>query len=277
MAGPSTRERGGRAQTDPVTPRAPREGRPGGRLKLLRRLRIPVSRPVVLLLAAAVLLSGGIVWALYGSTWLRVEQVRATGTRVLSPQQVLDAAAVPTGIPMISVDTGATEDRLRRKLPRIDTIDVVRSWPHGIGLKVTERKPVLLLAEGPAAARTFTEVDRNGVRFATVTKPTAGVPRLEMAAGRSPSLRRFGQQRLLAEAVRVAGGLPPAVARNLTVVKVTSYDSITLELGRDRSVFWGSGESGEVKSRALLALMKAAPEAKHFDVSAPTAPAASGS
>ncbi|CAM5659196.1 cell division protein FtsQ [Streptomyces spiroverticillatus] len=273
MAGPSTRERGGRAQTDPATPRAPREGRPGR----LRRLRTRVSRPVVLLLAAAVLLCGGIVWALYGSNWLRVEQVRATGTRVLTPQQVLDAAAVPTGIPMISVDTGAIEDRLRKELPRIDTIDVVRSWPHGIGLKVTERKPVLLLTEGPSAAGKFTEVDRNGVRFATVTKPTAGVPRLELAATRSPSLRRFGEQRLLAEAVRVASGLPAAVARNLTVVKVTSYDAITLELGRDRSVFWGSGESGEAKSRALLALMKASPDAKHFDVSAPTAPASSGS
>ena len=40
---------------------------------------------------------------------------------------------------------------------------------------------------------------------------------------------------------------------------------------------WGSGEDGPAKARALTALMKASPKAGHFDVSAPTAPAASGS
>ncbi|MFI5802808.1 cell division protein FtsQ/DivIB [Streptomyces sp. NPDC051561] len=267
MAGPTTRERGTKEQSGPATDRAPRTGRPG------RFPRIPVGRPVVLLLALAILLAGGGVWALYGSNWLRVEHVSTTGTRVLTAEEVLAAAHVPTGVPMISVDTGALEDRLRKELPRIDTIDVVRSWPNGIGLKVTERKPVLLIEKGAK----FIEVDHQGVRFATVTKAPAGVPRLELAAQRSPSLRRFGEQRLLDEAVRVAGELPSALARNLAAVKVTSFDSITLELTRDRSVFWGSGEDNAAKSRALLALMKAVPDAGHFDVSAPGAPAARAS
>ena len=60
--------------------------------------------------------------------------------------------------PLISVDTGAVEDRLRAALPRIDSVDVVRSWPHGIGLKVTERKPVLLIEKGGK----FIEVDADG-------------------------------------------------------------------------------------------------------------------
>jgi cell division protein FtsQ len=240
----------------------------------LRRFwRIPVGRPVVLLLALAILLAGGGIWALYGSQWLRVERVKATGTRVLTPDEVVAAAGVPTGVPMISVDSGAVEDRLRQALPRIDTIDVVRSCPHGIGLKVTERKPVLLIEKGAK----FIEVDRQGVRFATVAKAPGGVPRLELTAQRSPSLRRFGEQRLLDEAVRVTGELAPAQARNLTTVKVTSFDSITLELTRGRSVFWGSGEDNAAKSRALLALMKAVPDARHFDVSAPSAPAARAS
>ncbi|MFF0743398.1 cell division protein FtsQ/DivIB [Streptomyces sp. NPDC004111] len=263
MAGPTTRERGTRKPSGPAAARTPRKGRVG------RFPRIPVSRPVVLLLAVAVLLVGGGVWALYGSKWLRVEQVRATGTRVLTPGEVVAAADVPTGVPMISIDSGAIEDRLRKELPRIDTIDVVRSWPHGIGLKVTERKPVLLIEKGAK----FIEVDHQGVRFATVTKAPRGVPRLELAAQRSPSLRRFGEQRLLDEAVRVTGELGGALARNLTAVKVTSFDSITLELTNGRSVFWGSGEDNAAKSRALVALMKAAPDARHFDVSAPSAPA----
>ncbi|MEV0409485.1 FtsQ-type POTRA domain-containing protein [Streptomyces sp. NPDC050448] len=229
--------------------------------------------PVLLSLVAAVLLAGGGSWVLYGSSWLRVEKVTASGTRVLTPEQVLAAAAVPVGAPLATVDTDEIAGRVRSRLPRVDSVDVVRAWPHGIGLKVTERKPVLLIKKDA----NFVEVDASGVRFDTVPKAPAGVPVLELSAPQSPSGRRFDEERLLREAVGVAGDLPEAVAKETVQVKVGSYDSVVLELARGRTVVWGSGEQGEAKSRALSALLKAAPKADHFDVSVPTAPAASGS
>ncbi|MDJ0385134.1 FtsQ-type POTRA domain-containing protein [Streptomyces sp. G-G2] len=222
---------------------------------------------------AAVLLGAGVTWALYGSSWLRVEKVTAHGTEVLTPAQVLTAAAVPVGAPLVSVDTGEIESRVRGRLPRVGSVTVTRSWPHGIGVEVTERKPVLLVKKGAD----FVEVDASGVRFDTVPKAPAGVPVLELAAGQSPSGRRFDEGRLLREAVAVAGDLPKAVARETLLVKVGSYDSVVLELSRGRKVIWGSGEQGEAKGRALTALLKAVPKADHFDVSVPTAPAVSGS
>jgi len=233
-----------------------------------------VPGPRVLLGAlGAVLLAAGGIWALYGSDWFRVEKVSTSGTKVLTVEQVERIAAVPVGAPLVSVDTDGIEARLRAELPRIDSVDVVRSWPHGIGLKVTERRPVLVLQNG----RNFDEVDAGAVRFATVATPPRGVPRLVLDAAASPSLRRFGQERLLRTAVGVTGELPEKIAQDVRVVRITSFDSITLELGKGRSVFWGSGEDGPVKARVLTALMKATPKAGHFDVSAPTAPASSGS
>ncbi|WP_411105997.1 cell division protein FtsQ/DivIB [Streptomyces sp. cmx-4-9] len=229
--------------------------------------------PVLAALAAAAVLAGAVTWALYGSSWLRVEKVTATGTGVLTPEQVLAAAAVPVGAPLVSIDTDEVEKRVRGRLPRIDSVDVVRAWPHGIGLKVTERKPVLLIKKGAD----FVEVDASGVRFDTVAKAPAGVPVLALDAARSPSARRFDEERLLHEAVQVAGGLPAAVARQTVQVRVGSYDAVVLELTGGRSVMWGSGELGDAKGRALTALLKAAPKAGHFDVSVPTAPAVSGS
>ncbi|MFD9606873.1 cell division protein FtsQ/DivIB [Streptomyces sp. NPDC059970] len=264
MAGPTTAQRGAAQQENsPARPPRPRtEGR-----------RTPSRRQLIVIGVLVLLLASGAVWALYGSSWLRAEQVRTTGVDVLTPAEVEAAAAVPIGAPLISVDTDAVADRLRRKLPRIDSVDVVRSWPHGIGLKVIERQPVLLVKKGAK----FIEVDAKGVRFATVDKSPGHVPLLELTPGQSASLRRFGSARLVREAVRVAGELPAGVAKDTKVVRVTSYDSISLELTRGRTVVWGSGEEGPVKARVLTALMKVAPKAGHFDVSAPTAPAASGS
>ncbi|MEU0070318.1 FtsQ-type POTRA domain-containing protein [Streptomyces sp. NPDC006332] len=264
MAGSTTAERGERQQRSSGPPP-------------LRRFTPPRLRMIIILALALVLLGAGTVWLLYGSQWLRAEEVSVSGTRVLTPAQVREAADVPVGEPLISVETDAIEARLRRKLPRIDAVEVVRSWPHEIQLNVTERTPVLLVQKG----RNFVEVDEGGVRFATVPRAPKGVPVLELTlsrpGSRAASLRRFGEGRLVREAVRVAGALPDAVARDTRTVKVLSYDDISLDLGGGRTVAWGSGEQGSVKARTLTALMKATPGARHFDVSAPTAPASSGS
>ncbi|MFF7895843.1 cell division protein FtsQ/DivIB [Streptomyces sp. NPDC007907] len=264
MAGSTTAERGERQQESSGPPPRLRS----------RRARL---RALVLLGLALVFLGIPTVWLFYGSGWLRAEQVSVSGTRVLTPAQVEAAADVPLGEPLISVDTDAIEARLRRKLPRIDAVDVVRSWPHGIDLKVVERTPVLIVQKGGK----FVEVDDDGVRFATVSKAPKGVPALELTLSRSgsaaASLRRFGEARLVREAVGVARKVPAAVARETRTVEVRSFDDISLELRGGRTVAWGSSEKGAAKARTLTALMKATPDAGYFDVSVPTAPASSGS
>ena len=264
MAGSTTAERGERQQESSGPP-------------LVRRLGPRRLRTIIVIAVALVLLGTAGVWVLYGSHWLRVERVSISGTSVLTPSQVREAADVPVGSPLISVDTDAIESRLLRKLPRIGAVEVVRSWPHGIGLKVTERTPVLIVQKG----RNFIEVDDEGVRFATVSRAPKGVPALELSLSRTgssaASLRRFGEDRLVREAVAVAGAIPAAVAHETRTVKVRSYDEISLELSGGRTVAWGSGDKGAAKARTLTALMKAAPGARHFDVSVPTAPASAGS
>ncbi|MEV6200000.1 FtsQ-type POTRA domain-containing protein [Streptomyces sp. NPDC051771] len=265
-AGPTTAEKSGTEKPKGSSDRQPRPEGTGGRFR-------PTGLKLALTAVGLLLLAGGTVWALYGSTWFRVEGVKTSGTAVLTPAQVEAVAAVPVGAPLVTVDTDAIAARLREELPRIASVDVIRSWPHGIGIEVTERKPVLLLEKRGS----FTEVDGEAVPFATVTAPPRGVPLLVLDAAASPSLRRFDADRLLAEAVRVRSELPDAIAKDTRVVRLSSYDSVTLELTRDRTVFWGSAEHGPAKARVLTALMKATPKAGHFDVSAPSAPASSGS
>ncbi|MFF4139886.1 cell division protein FtsQ/DivIB [Streptomyces sp. NPDC001698] len=265
MAGPATAERGERQQESSSGP------------PLVHRLRRMSPRTIVILSLALICLGAGSLWVLYDSQWTRVEHVSVSGTTVLTPAQVSAAARVRLGTQLISVDIDAVEARLRRELPRIDSVDVVRSWPHGIGLKVVERTPVMVEEKGGK----FVEVDAKGVRFATVSQVPKGVPLLELSLSRSSaaaaSLRRLGEARLVREAVAVAGRIPTAVARETRVVKVRTYDDISLELSGGRTVAWGSSENGRLKARTLTALMKAAPGARHFDVRVPTAPASSGS
>jgi cell division protein FtsQ len=267
VAGPPIARRGATTSSPSGVSPEPGPGARFPRLGLSGRGTLIVS-----LVAFAVLVAGG-AWMLYGSAWLRVEKVGASGTRVLTPREVVEAADIPMNMPLASVDTEGVEDRLRAKLPRIASVAVERVWPDEIALKVVERKPEVLLKKGGK----FIEVDRESVRFATVGQPPKGVPVLELDASRSPSLKRFGAARLQREAVRVAAGLAERIHRRTQVIRVRSYDSITLELTGGRTVVWGSSERTAAKSRVLLALMKTAKEARYFDVRAPSAPAATGS
>ncbi|MCF3962546.1 cell division protein FtsQ/DivIB [Streptomyces fuscigenes] len=263
MAGPTAAER------DARQPGA-ESGHPGGGEDEGRR--IPLRRLIVVLAAVAVVL-GFVLWLLYGSSWLSLTRVRVSGTAVLTPRQVADAARAPLGSPLASLDTGAVEARVERALPRVDSVDVSRSWPHTVELKVTERKPVLVIKKGAE----FTEVDAKGVRFDTVGKAPTGVPLLELAIDPKAASPRFPATRLLREAAAVRAALPAEVGRATRSLEVRSYDSVSLKLAGGRTVMWGSGEDNGSKARALSALLKAAPNADHFDVSAPSAPAASAS
>jgi cell division protein FtsQ len=262
-------DRSGRAAaTGPPAPRGPRPPGP------TRRSGPRVPRRVLLItLAVLTVLIGGGTWAVYGSSWFRATNVTVSGNGEVTTDQIKHAAAVPLGGALISVDTGAVRARLLKALPRIGTVRVAHSWPHTVTVKVTERTPSAVLENGGK----FTEVDRDGVRFATVDRAPAGVPLVQLAPVQSASLRHFGTTRLLQSAIAVAGDLPDSLRGQATAIRVRSYDGVTVELTRGREVVWGSAQDGARKSAVLVALMKAEPHAEHFDVSAPTAPAVSGS
>ncbi|MGX2997775.1 cell division protein FtsQ/DivIB [Streptomyces sp. JNUCC 64] len=268
MAGPRTAD-------DERTPESGPPGSPGESRRSRAAALLPGWVPrfgtrglVLSALGLAVLVGGGI-WLLYGSPWPRVAKVSVSGTDVLRPEEVRAAAGISLGTPLVSVDTDAVEARIADRLPRVDRVDVVRSWPRGIGLKIIEREPVLTVAKGGR----FIEVDDEGVRFATVDRAPRGVPALELAPRRTSVPPRFATGELTRSAVDVITAVPPRVAAQTRTLEVRSYDSITLELADGRTVDWGSAEEGEAKGVTLTALMKAAPKARHFDVSVPTAPA----
>lgn len=242
---------------------------PAGRV----RRRLPGRRTALILAVLLTALGGFGTWAVYGSPWLRVEHVSVSGTRVLTEHRVRAAADIPLGTPMGSLDKAAAEHRVRAELSRVRTVSVVRAWPHGVGLKITERKPVLLQER----AGKYVEVDSGGVRFATAGKPAKGVPLLLMDPRLPAADRPFSTARLRRAAADVVTALPASVRRDTRTVRVRSYDAVTVELTGGRTVLWGNGERGPAKARALRAVMKAAGDARHFDVSVPSAPAGSGS
>lgn len=218
-----------------------------------RRRRLAVAGAVLAVLA----LVAGLVWAVWASPWLVAKQVRVSGTSLLTPEQVVSAAAVPLGTPLASLDTDAVAERVRTALPPVAAVEVARAWPDAVELAVTERVAVMVI---PVAGEHMW-VDGEGVAFHRTPQAPEGVM---LAQG------NLGDEFVLAALGRIASALPEAVRGQAVRIEASTPDSVVITLRDDRRVIWGSADQVELKARVLEPLLGV--KAREYDVSAPSHP-----
>jgi cell division protein FtsQ len=205
-------------------------------------------------LAAAGLI-GIVAWVLLGSRLLVVRSVGVTGTHLVPNSQVLAAADVPEGLPLMRVNTGAVARRVER-IPQVLSASVSRAWPDRLVITVVERKPALAIPAGSG----YDVVDQTGVILQQLASRPAGLPRFVPvgALPGNPGLRA---------AASVVRSLPSSVARRVRSVTAPTADAVTLHLAHGVTVDWGSTGLTAQKERVLTILMRT--HAHYYDVSAP--------
>ena len=127
-------------------------------------------RAVVLTLATAAIVAVA-VWALLGSTLLVVRSVTVTGAGAVPRAEVLRAAGIAPGTPLIRVDTAAVARRVEQ-ITQVQSAQVSRDWPDSVTIVIQERTPVLAVPSDGG----FALVDRFGVVLGHVTQRPPLVP-----------------------------------------------------------------------------------------------------
>ncbi|MDR0787951.1 MAG: FtsQ-type POTRA domain-containing protein [Gemmatimonadota bacterium] len=104
--------------------------------------------PVAALLVVSVLATTPIWGADLGRriTWLSVERVEVTGTRLLSSDEVIESAGVRPGQPLLE-EAEFWENGLRAN-PMIEDAAISRRPPHTLRIHVIEKLPVALVNDG---------------------------------------------------------------------------------------------------------------------------------
>jgi cell division protein FtsQ len=212
-------------------------------------------RLLLLVVVVGALVGGG--WLVFFSSALSVERVEVSGTDVLEPRQVRVVADVPLGEPLATIALDSIAARVESLAP-VDAVDVSRAWPDRVRIRVTEREAVAVVERAGAVQG----VDEDGVLFRTYRSAPPRLPLVKVsAATRSAAL---------AEAARVVDALPDDLAGRVDHLTVQTIDSISLQLGNGRTVFWGSAAESESKARVLAVLLEQ--KASVYDVSVPGQP-----
>jgi cell division protein FtsQ len=213
--------------------------------------------------AAALLLVGvvaGSVYAVYFSSWLSVQGVEVTGTDTLSAEEVQDAARVPDGDPLATVDLEAIRSRVEALAP-VRSADVTRQWPDRVLIRVVEREAVAVVELGGR----LRGLDESGVLFREYRAQPDGIPVVRPGPDAGTET--------LQEAATVIDALPDDLVARVTRLEVETIDEIRLVLRDQRVVRWGSAEESDLKAEVLADLLLQ--PARTYDVSVPSRPTTS--
>jgi cell division protein FtsQ len=212
----------------------------------------------------------GVAWALVGSRFLVVRSIQVTGTHLVPRSEVLAAAGIPDGLPLIRVNTAAVAVRIER-ITQIESAQVSRAWPTGVTISVRERTPVLAVASG----RGYQLIDKFGVAVEPASPPLR-MPRFVLPPGsQSAGSQSAGSQALASlrgspavyAAAAVLRELPASLASKVTAVAAPSPSDVTLTLAGGITIVWGGTDRPAAKAKELGVLMRI--RARSYDVSAP--------
>ncbi|WP_067438382.1 cell division protein FtsQ/DivIB [Nocardioides jensenii] len=196
-------------------------------------------------------------WLVFFSSVLAVKGVDVEGTKLLTEQQVLVAADVPTGEPLARADMGEIRDRIEA-LPEVASADVSREWPDRILVRVTERVAVAVVERGGA----LRGIDATGFGFRDYKVAPPRLPRLKVDDDTGTEA--------VAEGAKVLASLPATIAGKVEYVELHTVDQISLKLRDGRTIEWGSAERSEDKSKVIALLLRQ--KADVYDVTVPGQP-----
>ncbi|GFG95566.1 cell division protein FtsQ/DivIB [Mycobacterium timonense] len=223
----------------------------------------PVARGVVrglkmlLVTVLLVIVGVGLALVLYFTPAMSARNIVVIGTGEVTREEVLDAAHVRLGTPLLQINTSQVADRVAA-IRRVASARVQRQYPSALRITIVERVPVAV-KDFPDGPHLF---DRDGVDFATGPPPPA-LPYLDVAdpGPNDPATKA---------ALQVLTALRPEVSDQVGRIAAPSVASITLRLGDGRVVIWGTTDRTDEKAEKLSALLTQ--PGKVYDVSSPDLP-----
>ena len=243
-----------RRESDPVDMTERRRERLAERRRVRKRriVRASIAGAAVVILA----------WVVFFSPLLALRSggvaVRGAGAAGVADGDVKAAVAEYVGTPLVRLNTGEVESKVRKSLPMVKRAKVTRNFPGGVTVAVTLRKPVACMVEKASC----TAIDEDGVRLDLPKSQTASLPKLKLANGDAP--------RATSVMGAVLGALDEGTRRQVASVEVTRAGQVSFTLQDGATVNWGGAEESAVKARVLKGLLSQ--KAKFYDISAPHAP-----
>lgn len=194
--------------------------------------------------ASIVLVFGVSILVAVFSPLMALQTIEIKGTNRVDETQLRQALSDQIGTPLARLDF----DAIKRDIagfPLIESYVTEEAPPHTLVVTVTERTPVVAVQSG----KSFDLVDPAGIVVQSSPKQPANMPVADIGNAKLGS----SVFRTMTEVVLA---LPSTVRQQVTSVKASTADDVTLTLQDGSSVVWGNPEQSDAKAALLAALVK---------------------
>jgi cell division protein FtsQ len=238
----------------------------------IRERRIEVIREAgrrrlrVTLIVASTIVGLGLGYLTVHSPVLDVDHINVTGARHESAAEVVAAAGVRTGAPMLWVDGGRIAHRLER-LPWVARARVTRDFPGTVDVEITEYVPTMFVRVAPDRVALVASTGRT---ITLAPAPAAGA--IEVTG--LPAAPKVGSPIASPDVARALLALPGRLRSQVTAINLQAPVTLTLRDGAPE-IRLGSLRETRTKGVSALAVLGSLSgrSCQYVDVAAPSAPA----
>lgn len=141
---------------------------------VLKRKETPGWKKILRTLFRLTLLAGLGVLAVHGETYFTITEIRVSGESAVPPAEIISVSGAESSRNIFMLREKKAVQQIQEAYPQLETVEVTRSLPGSVLIKITERVPVatVMTADG------YWLIDKNTVCFNLSEKQDQTYPRI---------------------------------------------------------------------------------------------------
>jgi cell division protein FtsQ len=199
---------------------------------------------------------------------IKKEKISISGIKNVKKAEVLKALNLPEGATIFTISTRELGKRILQN-PWVESVKVGRKFPNGLVIKITERKPLALIAFDDS---TFL-VDEEGFIIQAVSEDKA--PQLPIIHDLDVKPTKPGERiknNTLDNVLKILSSLPKSIYKKIKVISAPKVERITLYTDAGLEILFGSSKEIEKKVKVLSEILKKEEKLIFVDLRAPENP-----
>jgi len=138
-----------------------------------KKKRKPLNIKMILIVLTILIISSGLIYLLFFSSFFKVKRVEVLGTEKIADTEIKSIISEKTNKSIFLADLSNIKDYLIKQYPRIGRISIRRKLPDTILTEIEERKPAAVLVKDG-----YFILDKEGIAFEKTPNNSLGLPEI---------------------------------------------------------------------------------------------------
>ncbi|TET54996.1 MAG: FtsQ-type POTRA domain-containing protein [Actinobacteria bacterium] len=221
------------------------------RKKKIDRIRNNHRKRFMIISVTAIILAAG-AWLLYTSDFFSIHTIRVEGNRNITDKLVIEKSRIGRNDNLITLPVTKIAKRLA-SYNWIQKASVLRDWPDGVLIKITERKPLAYLD----TEKGIFLVDKKGFVIDKLSdlKIQSEIPKIDGLAFKKIKVGKYIKNKTLKNALDAYYQVDKALRKEIFSITAKSVNELYFVV-QGVEIIYGKSEKNKLKNKVIKTILK---------------------